>query len=74
MFLGSKNVGSLTSHNPIGLHGLLRDSCTLLYLSFTGNEVEILLVLLPTFEEIFSVKCKTPFMVFRSIFSITENK
>jgi hypothetical protein len=23
------NVGSLTSHNPIGLHGLLRDSFTL---------------------------------------------
>jgi hypothetical protein len=29
------NVGSLTSHNPIGLHGLLQDSfnfCYLLYL------------------------------------------
>jgi hypothetical protein len=25
------NVGSLTSHNPIGLQGLLRDSFTLLY-------------------------------------------
>jgi hypothetical protein len=50
MFLGSKvrlvrkadnltadcldNVGSLTSHSPIGLHGLLRDSFTLLLLSF----------------------------------------
>jgi hypothetical protein len=27
------NVGSLTSHNPIGLQGLLRDSFTFLYLS-----------------------------------------
>jgi hypothetical protein len=25
-------VGSLTSHTPIGLHGLLRDSFTLLYI------------------------------------------
>jgi hypothetical protein len=29
------NVGSLTSHNPIGLQGLLRDSLTLLY--FTAH-------------------------------------
>jgi hypothetical protein len=27
--LGLDNVGYLTSHNPIGLHGLLRDSFTL---------------------------------------------
>jgi hypothetical protein len=30
-------VGSLTPHNPIGLQGLLRESFTLLYFTFTGN-------------------------------------
>jgi hypothetical protein len=32
-----ENVGSLTSHNPIGLQGLLRGSFTLLYLGFIGK-------------------------------------
>jgi hypothetical protein len=29
-----ENVGASTSHNPMGLHGLLQDSFTFLFLSF----------------------------------------
>jgi hypothetical protein len=42
-------VGSLTSHNPIGLQGLLRDSFTLLFLlaNILDNQLTIKT---PTFE------------------------
>jgi hypothetical protein len=44
--LSLDNVGSLTSHNPIGLQGLLRDSFTFTLHGFFTSSIQAYLLML----------------------------